>query len=183
MHVCLNCGTPNPPDATECESCGMTLTGGPPPAAPAPTPEPAPGETPAPGSTATTHPDDITARYDEFATKVEGLRTGAVTPAAFVEWLAESRQQMWARRDAYVAAAEATADEDDQTQIREALEAILDFEDAIEEMWAFTLGQTGVSGLDDALAQMWQANQRINEAMRKNRDFRASLTDDWGGFM
>ena len=112
---------------------------------------------------------------------IEALRLGTVSPAEFIDWLAEGKVEMANRRSLFLEAVEASGDdEEDKTQIEEALEGILDFEDAIEEMWAFTLGQTGVEGLDSALATMWRANARINDAMRNNRQYRASLEEDWG---
>ncbi len=180
MLICLNCGTPNPPDALQCESCGLDLTGGPsaPPLLPS-NEEASTGAGATPTSSA--HVDDITSRYDQFAKTVEALRLGTVTPAQFIDWLSEARVEMETRRNLFIEAVDASGDDDDgKAQVQEALEGILDFEEAIEEMWAFTLGQTGVEGLDSALATMWRANARINEAMRNNRQYRASLEDDWG---
>lgn len=183
MQVCLNCGHPNAPGAPACESCGIDLTGGPsipPPAILDPSADPASVGAP-PTPSAGGHVDDITSRYDEFAGMVERLRIGTVTPHAFIEWLEEARRQMEARRNLFLDAVEASGeDPEDQAQIQEALEGILDFEEAIEEMWAFTLGETDVSALDSALSKMWQANGRINQAMRNNREHRASLEEDWG---
>lgn len=174
----------NAPGAAECEMCGIDLTGGPsaPPLLPSSEAPESQGESAAaPTGTPTTHVDDITTRYDQFAKKIEALRLGTVTPAEFIEWLGEAKVEMENRRNLYLVAVEASGDdEEDQAQIQEALEGILDFEDAIEEMWAFTLGQTGVEGLDSALATMWRANARINDAMRNNRQHRASLEEDWG---
>ncbi len=179
MLVCLNCGTPNPPDAPQCESCGIDLSGGPSAPPLLPTSEVAEGSAPTPTSSA--HVDDITSRYDQFAKMIEALRLGTVSPAEFIDWLAEGKVEMANRRSLFLEAVETSGDdEEDKTQIEEALEGILDFEDAIEEMWAFTLGQTGVEGLDSALATMWRANARINDAMRNNRQYRASLEEDWG---
>lgn len=180
MLVCLNCGNLNPPDAPQCDSCGLDLTGGPsaPPLLPSNDEAPE-GVVATPTSSA--HVDDITSRYDQFAKTVEALRLGTVSPAQFIDWLAEAKVEMETRRGLFLEAVDASGDDDeDKAQIEEALEGILDFEEAIEEMWAFTLGQTGVEGLDSALSTMWRANARINDAMRNNRQYRASLEEDWG---
>lgn len=179
MLVCLNCGTPNVPDAPECDSCGIDLSGG--PSAPPLLPATETAEAATSTTTSSSHVDDITTRYDQFAKQVEALRLGTVTPAQFIEWLSEARVEMEKRRELYLQAVEASGDDtEDKAQVQEAFEGILDFEEAIEEMWAFTLGQTGVEGLDSALATMWRANARINDAMRNNRQHRASLEEDWG---
>jgi hypothetical protein len=153
------------PQATECPHCKLSLD------AKGPLNQAAPRA----------HTDSLTARYEEFQSKVEGLRTGAVTPAAFIEWLANIRVKMAEKRQQYIDTVREIGYFDTrQEEVEVASNGILDFEEAIEDMWAFTLGETDVSGLDNALAKMWQANERINEAMRMNREFRAGIEDDWG---
>lgn len=209
MQVCFTCGAPNPPTAPQCEACGADLPAGqgPPPSPPAAdTEEPVehrcpycardvepeatecphcklnldardPLNQPAPRG----HADNMTGRYEEFQSKVEGLRTGAVSPEAFIEWLAKIRVLLVAKRDSYIkTVAEMGYYDAHPDEVELAIAGIYAFEDAVEEMWAFTLGETEQSALDNALAAMWQANEQINEAMRLNRGFRAQLEDDWG---
>lgn len=153
------------PDATECPHCKLNLDARSPLNAPAPR----------------GHVDNLTGRYEEFQSKVEGLRTGACKPEAFLEWLSKIRIVLADKRETYIRTVREMGYYDTRPdEVEVATNAILDFEDAVEDMWAFTLGQTDVSGLDNALAKMWEANERINVAMRMNRDFRAGLEDDWG---
>jgi ribosomal protein L40E len=209
MQVCFTCGAPNPPDAPECEACGADLPAGqapPPPPPPAEAPDPAdskcpfcnqqvepdakecphcrlnldakdPLNQPAPRG----HADNMTGRYEDFQKKVEGLRMGSVTPQAFIEWLTQIRGTLEGKRNLYIKTIQETGYYDmHREEVDIATVGILDFEDAVEDMWEFTLGKTDISGLDTALAKMWQANEKINEAMRMNRGFRAQLEDDWG---
>lgn len=209
MQICFTCGAPNPSDSLSCESCGADLPAAQvaPPEIPHPPlddrdpkscpycsgsiePDAAecphcklsldtknPINAPAPRG----HTDSLTGRYDLFAKKVEGLRVGTVTPKDFIDWLQQIRDRMAERRDVYMRTIQETGYYDMHSpEVDEAMNGILDFEGAVEEMWSFTLGETDVSGLDMALARMWQANERINSAMRMNRGFRAKLEEDWG---
>lgn len=209
MQVCFTCGAANPPDAPQCESCGADLPAGqsaPPPLPSAEEAEPVdnscpycaqpvepdasecphcklsldardPLNAPAPRG----HSDNLTGRYDEFQKKIEGLRVGMVTPEAFIEWLAVTRQTILEKGDVYVkTVGEMDYYETHPQEVEMAVNGIKDFEESVEQMWDFTLGKTDISGLDTALAKMWQANEQINEAMRLNRGFRAQLEDDWG---
>lgn len=209
MQVCFTCGAPNPPDALACEACGADLPlaqASPPPPAPPPvdardptkcpfcngTVEPDAKECPhcrlsldskdpihAPAPRG--HADSLTGRYDDFSKKVEGLRTGSVKPDEFITWLDGARAHLATKRTNYMQTIQETGYYDmHSVEVDEAMNGILDFEAAVEEMWQFTLGKTEVSALDEALARMWVANERINEAMRMNRGFRAKLEDDWG---
>jgi hypothetical protein len=209
MQVCFTCGAANPPGAAQCEGCGADLPAGQ-GAAPPPPPveEPAavdnscpfcgqtvepdavecphcrlsldakdPLNAPAPRG----HADNMTGRYEEFQRKVEGLRMGTTTPEAFIDWLADIRVKLASKRDGYIDTVQKMGYYDTHPQeVDIAVEGITAFGEAVEEMWDFTLGQTDISGLDSALAAMWQANEKINEAMRMNRGFRAQLEDDWG---
>lgn len=209
MQVCFTCGVANPPQAPQCESCGADLPAGQSAPQPLPPVEEAPPvdskcpycarevdldatecphcrlnldvrdplNAPAPRG----HADNMTGRYEEFQRKVEGLRMGSISPEQFIEWLAKIRVLLVAKRDSYIkTVGEMDYYEAHAQEVEMAIEGIYAFEDAVEEMWQFTLGQTDISGLDTALANMWQANEKINEAMRLNRSFRAGLEDDWG---
>lgn len=207
MQVCFTCGAPNPPDAGQCEGCGADLPAGQAPPPP-PVEEPEPTESRCPFCNAEVEPeakecpqcrlnldardplnapaprghaDNLTGRYEDFQKKIEGLRLGTVTPEAFIEWLSKIRVSLHNKRENYVkTVGEMDYYDAHPQEVDLAVQGIYAFEDAVEEMWDFTLGQTDISGLDNALANMWQANEQINEAMRMNRGFRAQLEDDWG---
>jgi hypothetical protein len=104
-----------------------------------------------------------------------------VAPAEFIEWLANIRVTLADKRETYIKTVrEMGYYETNPEEVEVATNGILDFEDSVEDMWEFTLGKTDVSGLDNALARMWQANEHINDAMRMNRNFRGGLEDEWG---
>lgn len=209
MQVCFTCGAANPPDAHQCEGCGADLPAGqsaPAPLPPVEEPESSittcpycarevdpeatecphcklnldaknPLNAPAPRG----HADNMTGRYDEFQKKVEGLRVGTVPPEAFIEWLAQVRVLLRQKEESYIkTVGEMDYYDAHPQEVEVAVNAIKDFGEAVEKMWDFTKGETDISGLDTALAEMWQANEQINEAMRMNRGFRAQLEDDWG---
>jgi hypothetical protein len=156
---------PTDPEAKECPHCRLSLDAKDPLNAPAPR----------------GHADNMTGRYEDFQRKVEGLRMGSISPADFIEWLANIRVTLAGKRASYINTVRDMGYQDaNPEEVDIAVNGILDFEDAIEDMWEFTLGKTDISGLDTALAKMWQANEMINDAMRLNRGFRAQLEDDWG---
>lgn len=207
MQVCFFCGAANSPGNKECHSCGHAMPGNE-DATPEVAPEGEPtdfecpycahivpaGEVqcghceavvvsndpldkPAPK----THDSDITDRYDEFAHQVEGLRTGRVAFADFSSWFSSVQGTLMAKRDGYVALIrdggyyEVNSDEVDM-----GLTGIFDFETAMEMIEEFITGAAEQSQLDEALRLMWEATEKVNEAMRMNRDFRNGLDDDWG---
>lgn len=142
-----------------------------------------------------------TSRFDEFAAQVEAYTSGALSRAEFGNWVLMTRELMSNRRENYVEVIRETElEEVDLSQIttiesldqlkmyrtgyfdvREeevstAMEGILAIESAIELMVAFAEDQS----LDDstlvaALEQMWQGNEKCNEAIRMNRVFREKL--------
>lgn len=209
MQVCMTCGDLNPPDAPECQSCGADLPAGQAaPPKPAPEAAPDPGDAKCPYCNLPITPDakecphcrlnldardpinqpaprghenNLTARYEEFQSKVEGLRTTRISKGDFTIWLADVKGVLEAKREAYMEAVRQAGYYDmHPEEVEIAINAILDFEDSVNDMCDYALGETEVSALDAALAKMWDANERINEAMRMNRGFRAQLEDDWG---
>ena len=58
---------------------------------------------------------------------------------------------------------------------------ILEYEESMEMMRLFAANhEIEMAVLDAALQKMWDGNEKCNEAMRINRDFRAKLEEDWG---
>ncbi len=208
MQVCFSCGSANPPDAPQCEMCGADLPAGqsaPPPALPV---ADDPGESrcpfcslpvekdasecphcrlnldsknplnaPAPRG----HADNMTARYMEFQGKVEAVRMSKLTRNELGQWLIETIGKLLNKRQDYMMTVrESGYIETHPAEVDLAMNGILDFEDAANDMLEFANSEADVSELDAALAKMWQANEAINDAMRMNRSFRAQLEDDWG---
>lgn len=210
MQVCFFCGSANSPDAKECHSCSQPLAEdqGQPTTevavtteqVEAPTQCPYCGQPVSPGDeecgncqatlvssdpldrpAPKTHDRDITSRYDEFASRVQMVRDGRMTREQFSTWLGTIKKQLVSQRDRYVEMIrtsgyyEMSSDEVDM-----GMTGILDYEEGMELMSLFAASEEDLSVLDQALAKMWEGNEKCNEAMRINRAFRNQLEEDWG---
>ena len=209
MQVCLFCGSANGSDARVCHSCSQPLGGGDEGQAPESTPNvpnDGPNDCPNCGSEVgpedevcpncnyqlfssdpldrpapKTHDHDITTRYDDFAGRVQMVLDGRMTREQFGTWLGTIQQMLIAQRDRYVDMIRTSGYYEFSTEeVDMGMTGILDFEEAMEIMGLFSRGEADVGVLQSALEKMWEGNQKCNEAMRINREFRKQLEDDWG---
>lgn len=209
MQVCFFCGAANSPDAKSCHSCSQLLAGGEEESAEGneaiPTEMPTecpfcgqevqegdlvcgncnselvstdPLDRPAPKS----HERDITSRYNEFADKVQMVRDGRMSRSQFATWVLNLQQSMLAQRDRYVDFIKGSGYyEFGRDEVDMGMTGILEYEEAMEEMVMFGENpDADMAQLDAALEKMWRGNEKCNEAMRLNREFRAKLEEDWG---
>ena len=209
MQVCFHCGAANSPEARACHSCGASLGGGEEEAVVEQGTEPEaegqshcpncgtdvqpgdqvcpncqtplyttdPIDRPAPKN----HERDVTDRYDDFAAKVQMVRAGSMSREQFGAWLNNIRQLLLNQRERYVEMIR-TADyyNDSRDEVDMSMTGILEYEEAMEMMAVFASSDSDISALDIALQKMWEGNEKINEAARINREFRAQLEEDWG---
>mgnify|MGYP000489385636 FL=1 len=137
-----------------------------------------PLDRPAPRS----HDRDITTRYDEFAQKVQAVLDGNMTRDQFGTWLGTMQKKLLSQRERYVEMIQTSGYyEFSSDEVDMGMTGILEYEQSMEMMvlWAGN-PDADDSILADALGQMWEGNQKCNEAMRINREFRAQLDEDWG---
>lgn len=177
LSECPTCGYPADQDDTTCTNCNASLV--------------ATAEVPR------THDRDITSRYDEFSAKVQGLRNGEISRQAFGKWLNEMREKLTGRREYYVQFVKGSEFEDIDVERLEVLqnnyfnereqevtltmEGIFEYEEAMGMMAAFLENEDVKEDvLDEALKMMWNGNEKCNEAIRMNREYRNQLEDDWG---
>lgn len=165
LSECPNCGHPVDPNDKVCRNCNYTLVSDDPLDKPAPR----------------THDRDITTRYDEFAEKVQMVLDGRMSREQFSNWLNTTQNMLLSQRERYVEMIRTSGYyEFSSDEVDMGMTGILDYEEAMETMKLFASTDADVSILSDALGQMWEGNQKCNEAMRINRDFRAQLDEDWG---
>lgn len=177
LSECPQCGYPAEPGDTVCSNCQSSLL--------------ASAEMPR------THDKDITSRYDEFASQVQDLRNGSLTRKEFGKWLNAIRARLNDRRDHYVQFVKGSEFEDVDVERLEVLqtdyfkereeevtmtmEGIFDFEEAMALMASYVEDESAQADvLDEALSKMWHGNEKCNEAIRMNRDYRNQLEEDWG---
>ena len=209
MQVCLFCGAANSPGAAVCHSCAQPLAveeeqgsdnpeveGAEEPSTCPMCAQPVdptdkvcrncnrvlisddPLDRPAPRS----HDRDITTRYDEFAQKVQAVLDGNMTRDQFGTWLGTMQKKLLSQRERYVEMIQTSGYyEFSSDEVDMGMTGILEYEQSMEMMvlWAGN-PDADDSILADALGQMWEGNQKCNEAMRINREFRAQLDEDWG---
>jgi RNase P subunit RPR2 len=209
MQVCFFCGSANGSNAKVCHSCSQPLAGGEEQASDntengttevlAECPycghgvestdheckncesilvSSDPLDRPAPKS----HEQEITSRYDEFAGRVQMVRDGRMSRGQFATWLGTVQQMLVGQRDRYIEMIRTSGYYDfSSDEVDMGMTGILDYEEAMEMMVLFAGDdEADMSILDAALEKMWDGNEKCNEAMRINRDFRAKLEEDWG---
>jgi predicted nucleic acid-binding Zn ribbon protein len=177
LSECPSCGYPADEDDTVCSNCNGSLL--------------ATEEIPR------THDRNITSRYDEFSEKVKGLRNGGLSREEFGKWLNQMRDMLNNRREHYVQFVKGSEFEDidvDRLEVLQndyfnereeevtlTMEGIFEFEEAMSLMASFAEDHNSEADvLDEALKMMWNGNEKCNEAIRMNREYRNQLEDDWG---
>lgn len=162
---CPQCGVPVQPSDRICVNCQFVLFAVDPVERPAPK----------------THDRDITDRYDEFAARVQLVRNGQLSREDFGKWLGNIRQLLLNQRERYVDMIRTANYYDDSSdEVDMSMTGIFEYEEAMEMMSLFASSEADISALDGALQKMWEGNEKINEAARINRQFRAQLEEDWG---
>lgn len=162
---CPFCDATVPADTTKCPHCQLNIGSNDPLNLPAPR----------------GHEIDLTHRYDEFARNVEAVRLGTISREGFSNWLNATKIKLEEQRNIYMEMIRDSGYYDHHPdEVDLGLTGILEFEEAMEAMLAFAHGHVEQSILDAALLVMWEGNEKVNEAMRLNRGFRAQLEEDWG---
>ncbi len=184
MQVCFFCGAANSPGKKECHSCGQAFPsaeGSSGPTAATATLEADSGPDGTPAIPPKAHDQDFTARYDEFAGQVEAVRNGKVSREGFSDWLRSMRLKLEQMRDEYVIMVkESGYYQVHSDEVDMGMTGMFDFEEAMDSMELFANGEAEQGVLDSSLLQMWEGNEKVNEALRLNRAFRAQLEEDWG---
>lgn len=199
--VCFQCGAANTPGNTSCHSCGAQL--------PASDPE-AHAEAPEGRSVTCIHcggsnvegtaecvhcqaqlpmlddatrnhsSSSVTGLYESFCNGCERARQGQWSTAEFRDWLVAIRAKFDQRKDAYVE----TVRESDYYYVQEeevnlCMTGVFEYEEAMDALSNFA--ESGdLTMLDQALQTMWEANEKINDSMRLNREHRRRLEEEWG---
>jgi predicted nucleic acid-binding Zn ribbon protein len=207
MQVCFFCGSANSPDAKVCHSCSQQLAAeeqSPDQASAQEVPadqcpfcaskiEPGsekcehcqtilmsndPLDRPAPK----THEYEITGRYDEFAGRVQMVRNSQMSREQFAQWLDSIQKSLLNQRDRYIELIQTSGYyEYGSDEVDMGMTGILEYEESMELMRLFAGDhEIEMEVLDGALQKMWDGNEKCNEAMRINREFRAKLEEDWG---
>lgn len=162
---CPFCDATVPVETTKCPHCQLNIDAKDPLNLPAPR----------------GHENDLTHRYDDFAKQVEAVRLGSIQREDFSTWLKTIKGKLEGQRNNYMEMIRDSGYYDHHSdEVDLGLTGILDFEEAMEAMGAFANGDAEQSILDAALLLMWEGNEKLNEAMRLNRNFRAQLEEDWG---
>lgn len=136
-----------------------------------------PLDKPAPRS----HDSEIVERFEDFQTRVEALLQGNMTVEEFAIWFHDIQTRLHSKRDAFVALIkDASYYEFHPEEVEMGLSGIFDFEMGMETMADILTGDAEFTQFQPALEKMWEGTQKVNEAMRMNREFRNGLEDDWG---
>ena len=163
MIICLVCGNTNPPDATECNGCGTNLS--------------RMDQASSPPKTAGAR---VTQRFDMFKEICQHVKLGEISSEEFGAWLSQHYAVMKERAEAYVAYMEESGYYEYQTEeVELSFEGIGDYDEGVSELFAF-VSDGELTHIDLALELIWQGNEKINEAMRVNRDFRKGLEEEFG---
>ncbi len=124
--------------------------------------------------------DTIVSRYEDFRKAADKARSGQWSPQEFKQWLDKMVQDLSGRRDYYVKVIKDTDYYDYRDEeVDMGMTGVLDYEAGMEEMAEFVEDQNPLH-LDVALEKIWEGNEKINEAMRMNREFRRKLEEEWG---
>jgi hypothetical protein len=120
-----------------------------------------------------------TERFDMFKDMVQKAKIGQVSSQEFLAWLASNYEIMDQRANAYVDYMEETGYIEYQTQeVLLSFEGLEDYDAGCQQFFLYC-EDGDLSRLDAGLELIWQGNEKINEAMRLNRQFRKSLEEEW----
>ena len=132
------------------------------------------------GATRNSSSAGLTGLYDDFVKGCERVRSQEWSLAEFRDWLVAVRAKWESRKEHYIETVRQTdyfyVQEDEVTLC---MTGFFEYEDAMDALASFA--ESGdLAVLDTALADMWEANEKINEALRWNREYRRKLEEEWG---
>lgn len=155
--ICIKCGHDNPPTANACSKCRTPLPK-----------MPAGYEMPRPV---------ITERLQKFIDAVENLKSGTWAPEEFKSFL-DNMSRVLAERAADIRATEIPPEmaEDFSIELAVGLEGINLYEQGMTQMYQI-FRDGDANHLDAGLDLMEQGNDKINEAMRINRENRQKMEE------
>ena len=162
--TCLTCGTTNPPSAMLCTQCKSSLK----------------RMSPGGGPLAAVPGGRVVERYEMFKDVCQKVKMGAMGPDEFLAWLAPTYEVMNQRANAYVSYMEETGYYEYQNEeVELSFEGLEDYDTGVQELFSYC-SDGDISHIDAGLQFMWDGNEKVNEAMRLNRQFRKGLEEDWG---
>lgn len=159
--VCLHCGERNTGGTLECPHCGAGLPR-------------------MDHSTQSRSFDTITERYDQFRSAGMKAKSGEWSRHELQEWLGQMSKRLAARAQFLIDTIRQTGYYDYRSdEVDMGMTGVLDYEEGMELMRQFVEDGNPLH-IDDALEKIWEGNEKINEAMRMNREFRRQLEEEWG---
>ncbi|MBI3928287.1 MAG: hypothetical protein HY319_22275 [Armatimonadetes bacterium] len=120
-------------------------------------------------------------RFNQFREAGEKARSGEWSPGEYGEWLRNISGLLAQKTRYLIWLYESTPGyyESSSDEVDMGISGIQDYEESMEIMWGFVEdGQT--VHIDQGLQLMWEGNEKINEAMRLNREFRRRLEEEAG---
>ena len=117
-------------------------------------------------------------RYNQFKRAVDNVRDGSWSIEEFNEFLVNIYESLSAKaqevRDMLGSEEYATYQDDNGAEVDNGLAGMELYEAGMQEMALFLEDGEQVH-LDEGLALMWEGNEKINEAMRINRESRDNI--------
>ncbi len=161
MIVCLICGQANQQGSSQCSGCGAAL-----PKIMQPT---------------ESHGfQKRVGRFNQFKNAAEKAKSGEWSRSEFGEWLSNMSQVLAEKAQELIELyQESGYYEYGPDEVEIGLTGIQEYEQAMEVMWAY-VEDGELYHIDEGLELMWEGNEKINEAMRLNREFRRQLEDEYG---
>ncbi|MBI3928288.1 MAG: hypothetical protein HY319_22280 [Armatimonadetes bacterium] len=161
MIVCLVCEHTNQPGVGQCTHCGAAL----------------------PRILQPTSVDQFekrTSRYNQFREAGQKAKEGKWSPEEYADWL-QNISRLLAQKARYLIDLYHSTGyyEYGAEEVEMGITGIQDYEQAMETMWEF-IEDGDPRHIERGLELMWEGNEKINEAMRLNREFRRRLEDEWG---
>lgn len=163
MIICLVCGAENAPKTNACSSCGANLP-----------------KMDYSTSTATATGGRVTERFDQFQQACHKVKMGEWNQEEFSTWLQVIHNTLTEKANGYVSHIQDSGYfEYQMEEVEMSFTGLEDYENGMQHLWQYT--ETGdVSHLDQGLQLIWEGNEKINESMRLNRQFRRGLEEEWG---
>jgi hypothetical protein len=117
----------------------------------------------------------VTGRYEQFRQAVARARSGEWSAEEFEAFMLHVYETLTARAADCRAFIEETCYRDEAPdEVDNGLRGLDLYEVGMQEMWLF-LQDGDLGHLDAGLEMVWEGNEKINEAMRLNRDSREDL--------
>jgi dGTP triphosphohydrolase len=122
----------------------------------------------------------VNGRYNQFREAAERVKRGEWSAQEMAEFLQNMARILEEKAQAAIDYINScNYYEDNQEEVDLGLEGIQDYEAGMTEMYAFT-EDGDLTHLDRGLEMIFQGNEKINEAMRRNREARKRLEEEWG---